>query len=530
MPNWSSNRTARLTWQNRPNWTYGNAVEDMTIRFPDNTTSGLDIQAAYGWWVKGNRIITSPLSVTTSIGGPSLQGLYMNNYVFGSGPTYFSSVQNEPVLRSKDTASLMLNNIVTGGNGFWGNGGQAGEVIAYNYSRDSSTAFYINKIINHNPFESFLLKEGNQIPQDHGDSTHGTNALNTSFREYLSGWDSPYWTQNPWSVELDNYNRFYNYVGNVLGGTRSTAYQGTSASDGYIWNFPTIDALARVSALRWGNVDTITGVAHWCGRTDSGFNSVPCLGSSEIPDSTTMSSSAFPKAASFQNPTPASRNLPCSFFLSSSSAPCTILPNGGTGLSWWKVCRSWSSFPTSCATTQTQPYPPIGPDQRGGPYAGGYAYDIPAAIAYTYLPIDSSLQSSYAITSSTWSNSPTGCATQAGAGAAPCEILTVSMSSAVNTGSVQHIMGGFQLSGVNAACIPAGLPPNNEILMTGSKYVNSSTIQVVYSLASNPGVQCAGSMKFPNIRQFDQRVYQSDPNGSAPPPPGAPTSLTATVQ
>jgi hypothetical protein len=105
------------------------------------------------------------------------------------------------------------------------------------------------------------------------------------------------------------------------------------------------------------------------------------------------------------------------------------------------------------------------------------------------------------------------------------------MSSAVNNGGVQHIMGGFQLPGVNPACFPSGLPANDEILMTGSSYVNASTIKVVYSLASNPGVSCTGTMKFPNIRQFDQRVYQNDPSGSpSSGSPSAPTNLTTTVR
>jgi hypothetical protein len=86
-----------------------------------------------------------------------------------------------------------------------------------------------------------------------------------------------------------------------------------------------------------------------------------------------------------------------------------------------------------------------------------------------------------------------------------------------------HIQGGFQLSGVNSACMPSGLPPNNEILMTGS-----STTTISYALTSNPGVSCTGTLLFPDIRQFDERVYQSDSGGNLPPTP--PTALSATVQ
>jgi len=121
--------------------------------------------------------------------------------------------------------------------------------------------------------------------------------------------------------------------------------------------------------------------------------------SSEVP--TSLSGNAAP----FENTVPGTSNLPCSFFLSGySSTTCNSHPSGGTGLSWWKVCTSWTTFPTACATTQLQPFPPIGPDVTGGSYVNGAAYDIPAAIAFQNLPIDSNYQNSYSISSSSWSN------------------------------------------------------------------------------------------------------------------------------
>ena len=80
--------------------------------------------------------------------------------------------------------------------------------------------------------------------------------------------------------------------------------------------------------------------------------------------------------------------------------------DGGTGLSWWKVCTSWTTFPTSCSASQTKPFPTAGPDITGGPYVAGTgsAYDIPAAIAYENLPIDTTYQNSYTVTGSSWSS------------------------------------------------------------------------------------------------------------------------------
>jgi len=79
-------------------------------------------------------------------------------------------------------------------------------------------------------------------------------------------------------------------------------------------------------------------------------------------------------------------------------------------------------------------------------------------------------------------------------------------------------MGLFQLSGVNAACSTgATVGPNSEIYMT-----NSSSTTMQYALTSNPGVSCAGTMKFPDVRQFDERVFQNDPASGGTPIPGSP--------
>ena len=114
----------------------------------------------------------------------------------------------------------------------------------------------------------------------------------------------------------------------------------------------------------------------------------------------------------------------------------------------------------------------------------GYAYDNPASIAWEYLPIDATYQNSYTITGSSWSGGT--------------ETLTIS---GLPGGSV-HIIGAFQLSGVNAACSTgATFGGNSEILMTGS---SSTTVQ--YALTSDPSLSCTGTMLFPDVRQFDERV------------------------
>jgi hypothetical protein len=507
MPDWSSNRSARLTGTNPIYFSKGAGLEDLTVNIGYQQNTFIGFGNTYGSWIKGIRLIGSPTNSALSTG--TLNDLLLNNYIFAQSPSALSTAASEPIVRNGDSSSLVLNNIITAGNCIWGDGQLVGEVLAYNYCRDSSTPYYIAPVaLNHNPFQSFLLDEGNEGPELHDDDTHGTNGLDTYFRNFAEGWDPPYVTLNPWAVGIDNYQRFDNLIGNALGGPMMTGYQGTSYSSGYEYVIATGDSLSGASLMRWGNCDVINAGCRFV--------------NSEVPTSL----SNWPNSVKFQNPVPSNNDLPCSFFISSqSSSPCTVLTNGGTGLNWWKVCTSWANFPTSCSATQTQPFPPIGPEASGGPYVNGHAYDIPAAVAYKYLPIDATLQNSFTITGSTWSSSPSTCAIVSGGpstGKAPCEILTVSLAS-INNGSAEHIMGGFQISGVNSACVPPGSPPNGEILMTGS-----NTSQIAYSLPTNPGVSCAGTLKFPDIRQFDERVYQDDPGGD--PSVNPPSGLNAVVQ
>lgn len=528
MNNWGTTSNARMIWQSPSNESTGVGLEDMTVNFTVYEGSEqIHVQSAYAWWVKGVRIIGDGQNQRMDIGDHSVQGLFANNYIFAENPTNLFTASSEPLLRDTDTGTMLVNNIISGGLCLWGNGKMTGEVVAYNYCRDSQTPDNQALMLNHNPFEDLTLFEGNQAPQIHSDDTHGTNALITYFRNYSSGYDSPYITTHSRSYFLGDYNRMNNYIGNSLGGILTGTYSSTGGNDNGVEYVFQSDALTAASFMRWGNCDVVTATCRFQ--------------SSEVPNSTNMPAGTYPNATAFQNSTPANNNLPCSFFIPGSSfttSPCAIKPSGGTGLSWWKVCTNWTTFPTSCASSTTQPFPPVGPDQSGGSYVNGTAYDNPAAIAYKFLPIDTSLQNSLTITASSWSNTASTCQIVGGAGGiltgvAPCEILTVSFSS-IDNGSAEHIMGGFQLSGVAAGCIPAGinfatLYGNNEILMTGS-----TTGQVVYSLPSSSpdngsSNQCTGTLLFPNIRKFDERVFQADSNPQASTPTFSPIAGTYSV-
>ena len=481
-----------------------------------------------------------------------------------------------------DTNTLIMNNIIQGGSNVLGGGKESGMVLAYNYAREPSSTLFLCEF-QHNPDNDFILREGNDMCGSQDDDTWGTHSFSTWFRNFYNGADIQYYSTSggngdPQGVKLDAYARFTNAIGNVIGGPQVTNYVNSAA---YVYYFGASDTINRPTSYRWGNVDSVTAGPRWCGIGFPGATSAPCsitsasitscseatstvtcLGSFTslttpangvvcITGTTTYDScwqyssisstqvvftdfttglgsttsgtiytgmeapsTLISPNASYAQTVPSNTNLPCSFFLAgyNSSTSCAGYPSGGTGLSFWKVCKTWTTFPTSCATTQTQPFPFAGPDVTSGPYVSGYAYDNPAAIAFYNLPVDTSYQQSYTIASSSWSNVSGTCSPAP----APCEILTI--TSAPN---VFHLMGAFQLSGVNSACTTGAFfngnnGANNEIWMTSSNQPSGTT--VTYSLASNPGVSCTGTMKFPDVRQFDERVYQADNASTATTP------------
>ena len=389
-------------------------------------------------------------------------------------------------------------------------GGNVGVVEAYNFARDSFTGYPFNTSYDHHGFDAYNLFEGNQFGEYTEDNTWSTHALHTFFRNLGLGSDVPYTTYgdaNAVAYDQANYQRFNNVIGNAWGNSQFTAYQSVECDQ----RLHLSDLYERCSIRGFSDAVGQRQRRHSVQRYADKFRNQIRPG--EVPNSTNMSSGTYPNATTWQNSTPANNNLPCSFYFSIGSSPCSPKYSGGTGLSWYKVCKTWAAFPTSCSTTQTQPFPIAGPDITNGNYVNGYAYDVPAAIAWENLPIDTSYQSSYTITGSSWSGS----------------LETLTISGLPNT---THLMGAFQLTSVPGACTTGAFMPggNSEILMTGS-----TSTTVVYALASNPGVSCTGTMKFPDIRQFDERVYEADSgqgssSGTQPAAPGGLIGNVVTVQ
>lgn len=518
MPNWgvtinSQYSTPYVYWFGGPtggggysNLNYGGALEDFTLY--DQTLSdhcAIDMTFTYASWVKGIRFIATANANSPRFicGGHRLHGLEMNNYSFGNVSLTSQYQQNfEP---GSESDVLTLNNI-TESSVFWlGDGSMQGYVVAYNYNHNTFSGD-TNGFFEHGPAGNFGLMEGNTVDSDEDDATNGSHDLNTRFREFIMGWQPPNSSPlHPSGLTYNVFARFENAIGNSIGysgapsGSALSTYQTTTIGVyNYVYSLNVngaaglTDALVQASLMRWGNWDAATGAARWCASSDPNFANPPCSGTSEIP--TSLSGNASP----FVNSNPASHTLPCSFFLTGYTATtCTPHPSGGTGLSWWKVCTSWTTFPTVCAAASTPPFPPIGPDVTGGPYNSGTAYDIPSVVAQKNLPIDTTFQQSFSIASSSYN--------------AGTQTMTLTLSSGPS--ATTHMMGGFQISGGNCATSGAGTSTGAEEVITSVASVTSIT----YSLASNPGSCAGGTWLFPDVRQFDERVYETDPaSGAAP--------------
>lgn len=488
MPNWATASNATLNWNDSSYLAKGMGLEDMTIITPHSSASEIEFDDAYASWTKGIRWIGSP-----STGFPialinASKNLYVaNNYFFGENPGSFDSSGWTITFNGSSTDSLVLNNITAFGLFMENAGKNESTTIAYNFNRDAESGGYQPVELQHEYSPAFLLFEGNQLDRMIEDNTWTSHAFDTFERNYMPCWDTPFQVtgNQGGGLQIGSYARFDNSIANAIGDTSTfgqsicSTYIKTAGGDNYMFSFagsgePTQGSpINEPSAMLWGNCDTVNNTCRFQ--------------SSEVPTNL----STWPNSVAFENSVPSSHTIPVSFFLPITSA----YPSGGTGLTWWKVCTNWTTLWTGCSATQAQPFPTVGPDVTGGPYVNGAAYDAPAAVAYKYLPIDTTYQSSYTITGSSWAGS--------------VETLTVGLPVS------NHTMGGFQMSGVNAACIPSGINfsnvyGNNEVFMT-----SSTSTTITYALASNPGVSCTGTMKWPDVRQFDERVYQNDPPAAA---------------
>jgi hypothetical protein len=331
--NWSSAKTAGASWTP----TIQNAgIEDLGITFSSGNSNagGIVMAGAYNCWVKGTKQIYGSGFRNFVWIFDSGHVTVQDNYFYGGGGSSLS-YGSESRIASDD---LIINNIFERVTDPVMLGSATGEVVAYNFSINdyyNLVASWFNQAhYSHDAGTLFNLLEANVAAGMRADIIHGGGGLVTLFRNRYNGWEAGK-TMETQPIQDQSYQRYFNYIGNVLGRSGyHTGYQNTNASDpggNYIFDLGSgdsgdgtvvrADTVVVPTTMRWGNFDTVNNAVRWQ--------------SSEVPTSTNCGS---PCSANYANAVPSTQTLPASFFLSSQPA-------------WWPSGKAW---------------PPIGPEVTGG--------------------------------------------------------------------------------------------------------------------------------------------------------------------
>ena len=351
MPNWRASQSPGAYWGNTT--VRGVGIEDMTLDHSgnngSNTVDGIDFHNAANCWLKGVRSIINRNTASQTKNVRINHGARItirDSYIYG--PIDLGS-EHYGVSYEVTSDILTENNILHGiTSPFVPNDPMSGGVVGYNYSTGDR---YAPTVTMHSGDEQMLLWEGNQGTGFVADVIHGHHHFITAFRNLWQG-PNPEGTIIVW---IQAYSRFFNIIGNVLGGSGTTVYetQGMTAEtktevfglgsrrSGSYGNVSD-DPRVKATLMRWGNYDTVTGTSRF----------LPA----EVPSGIT----------NFANLVPAGQALPPSFYLSARPA-------------WWST--PWG----------TPPWPAIGPEVAGGDVSGsaGHAHKIPARLCYENTPIDS---------------------------------------------------------------------------------------------------------------------------------------------
>lgn len=367
VPNIAGGKSPGAWWSSS---TIQNAgVENLSV---DSTgaggTTGIEIFNGINVWVTGTRQVRTCNCDRAII---ALNGAahvtIRNNYVYGT--TGHSQNYGVEILLGTDT--LIENNIFQHVVTPVLQHGSTGTVLGYNYDINNSyddgglpIYHYLIGFTGGHSAERQSLHEGNISPQLAGDVVHGTNMMNTAFRNYSLGSD-PTRIDNTFAMEFESYARYWNLVANVLGTPGFTANYVSPKPAIYVLGggrgIVADDALLAGTMMRWGNYDTVNAATLYC--TANGVPIGACTS-----DERGQTAPTYPALVS------PSSTFPASFYYASKPA-------------WWPV---------------TKPWPSIGPDVTGGTLTsgtggganlGGHANSIPARDCYLNVmggPVDGS--------------------------------------------------------------------------------------------------------------------------------------------
>ncbi|MGH9328509.1 MAG: hypothetical protein ACRD2B_17705 [Terriglobia bacterium] len=439
MPNWRFPQKPSIWWTGA-NYDTLDGIESMTLDYAEDQgsseTSGVDFYRAYECWMRNIRSLHGN-EAHVYIRQGSARDEVLDSYFFGSKGSDAQSYGIEMYEGSED--NLIENNICQDVIGCIMPGGVWGSVIAYNYSVEAGALpvdWLRPGLTENHDFGGMNLFEGNDMPFASLDDIHGSSTAETSFRNRLRGTDTSK-SASLVAVSDSAFNRFANFVGNILGTSGAETSYETAApfASGYVWEIggetdngaTPYDPITTSSLLRWGNYDVATGAVHWCGNSSDPGWTTTCASKSEIPDTAFTDVNA--------NAVPSSTVLPASFYRVSEPA-------------FWQT--PWG----------TSPWPSIGPDVTGGTAPdglAGYSYTIPAQECFADTPIDPAYQQTFSVSGASWSS---GTAT-----------LTIS-SNLLYEGDVVTV-SGINPSGYNGtfeitAGAPAPPPQSAFVLIAGS--------------------------------------------------------------
>lgn len=358
-PNWAIGQTPQA-WVFTPITSDG--IEDLSIDGSANSTiiAAIEFYNALNVWVKGVRIVKANITPIWQL--DTVHATFEQNYFYSSQAADSFGVRSTAV---SDT--LIQNNIVQQIRvAILDEGPDNAPVIGYN--------FFINQLDNVTPSDSmweavrphsggdnYLLMEGNIANNYYGEDYHGTHLMQTSFRNFFTGWEScatsgicgaspskDYQTQ---AFMLDAYNRYTNEIGDVLGTPGyHTSYQvvannAQAPTPGAVYNVGNGngglttpvpgDSVVSTTFFRWGNYNSVDAVIRFCGNSsDTGWVAT-CGSTSEVPSGI----SPYPNSIPTLGDTGIGQGaLPVSFYLSGKPV-------------WWP---------------NTIPWPPIGPGVTSG--------------------------------------------------------------------------------------------------------------------------------------------------------------------
>ena len=339
--NWRSAQTPNAWWPSAMMQYAG--VENMSI---DNQTGMGDngetigIFNASNCWVTGTSMLHGGRNHIWLIQAAHNQ--VQNNYFYQTQDAQSQSYGVETDLASDN---LIVNNIMQQVTAPYMGGAEFGNTIAYNYTVNDYQTVSANCMYpldySHDAGAEYNLLEGNFSENLTADVVHGTQGLNTLFRNVLTGYELGKSCATI-ALVFDPFSRFENVIGNVLGspGITTTYSILDNTGNGGVYSIGNThqiaaDPVVGTTLLRWGNYDNVTGAVRWCGNSSDTGWSTTCASTSEVPTSISTYANGVPS----KGDTAAGQSaMPASFIYASQP-------------SWWSSGKPW---------------PPAGPDVSNG--------------------------------------------------------------------------------------------------------------------------------------------------------------------